>query len=94
MVLCDNGLDVVRIVHKVSRFVHIVAVRKFPRVPEKSSEIPEIPESPCRGLLASTVWARVPLHLHLQVNLVPASPEPFTCSPREARPAPHCLDLS
>jgi hypothetical protein len=58
MVWCNNGLDVVRIVHRCQRFVHSALSLKFPSVPEKSSEITEIPELPCRGLLASTVWPR------------------------------------
>jgi hypothetical protein len=88
MVWCDNGLDVVRMVHRVSRFVHAAAAREFPRVLEKSSEIPEIPEFAVPRLARRDGLAPVLLHLNLRVTLVAASPEPSTCTPGKP-PATH-----
>jgi hypothetical protein len=97
--LHSNGLCMVRIVHRASRFVHAAAARKFPPGAEKSSEIPERAAlvQPWwldqrarggeirRGSLASTIWrVRAAPPESPGSTLAPASPEPSTRTPWEA----------
>jgi hypothetical protein len=78
----------VRIVHRVSRFVHAVAAREFPPGPEKSAEIRKFTNFACRGSIASTVWPRCHLPEPLGPPRYPLHPDRPPARPRKASRQP------